>query len=288
MSNANPIAAMAQINHWIGVRRVPATGSAVCIARVGRASAPTRRRARPDGSSAGDRVYFTMVPFDFQHRTRTIFGTQTAERTGPLARELGLRTTLLVADPGIVAAGHAAAVERSLHAASLTVVRYSDFGENPDSDMVAAGARFAAAHPIDGVVALGGGSSLDCAKGINFLLTNGGEIADYRGYGKAAARLLPMIGIPTTAGTGSEAQSYAVISDAATHMKMACGDPKLAFRVAILDPTLTCSQPASVTVATGFDAMSHAVESFVTAKRSPVSDMLAREAWRLIDGNLER
>ena len=75
-------------------------------------------------------------------------------------------------------------------------------------------------------MALGGGSSLDCAKGMNFVLTNGGHMADYRGYGKARAPLLPMIGVPTTAGTGSEAQSYALISDAATHDKMACGDPR--------------------------------------------------------------
>src|SRR5687767_10328209 len=282
MSNANPIAAMAQINHWIGVRRVPATGSAVCIARVGRASAPTRRRARPDGSSAGDRVYFTMVPFDFQHRTRTIFGTQTAERSGILARELGLRSTLLVADPGIVAAGHAAAVERSLHAVSLTVVRYSDFGENPDSDMVAAGARFAAAQSIDGIVALGGGSSLDCAKGINFLLTNGGEIADYRGYGKVSTPLLPMLGIPTTAGTGSEAQSYAVIADARTQMKMACGDPSPAFRIAILDPELALTAPAQVTAAAGIDAIAHVVETAVTTRRTPLSDTFSHQGWRLL------
>ncbi len=229
-----------------------------------------------------------MVPFDFQHRTRTIFGRQTTERTGPLARELGLRTTLLVADPGIVAAGHSAAVERSLHAASLTVVRYSDFGENPDSAMVAAGARFAAAHPIDGVVALGGGSSLDCAKGINFLLTNGGAIADYRGYGKAATPLLPMIGIPTTAGTGSEAQSYAVISDAATHTKMACGDPSAAFRIALLDPDLTLTAPASVTAAAGIDAIAHAVETAVTTRRTPLSDTFSHQSWRLLSEGFER
>jgi alcohol dehydrogenase class IV len=211
-----------------------------------------------------------MVPFDFQVRTRTIFGPQAAERTGSLAKELGFQRTLLVADPGIVAAGHAAAVERSLHAASLTVIRHSAFGENPDSDMVAAGARFAMPHRIDSIVALGGGSSLDCAKGINFVLTNGGTMADYRGYGKAARPLFPMIGVPTTAGTGSEAQSYAVISDARTHMKMACGDPSAAFRIAILDPDLTLTAPAHVTVTSGIDAIAHAVETAVTTRRTPL------------------
>ncbi|HYG80611.1 MAG TPA: iron-containing alcohol dehydrogenase, partial [Pyrinomonadaceae bacterium] len=134
----------------------------------------------------------------------------------------------------------------------------------------------------------GGGSSLDCAKGINFLLTNGGRMRDYRGYGKARHALLPMIGVPTTAGTGSEAQSYALISDAETHAKMACGDPGAAFRVAILDPLLTVSQPRGVTAAAGFDAIAHAVETYVTTRRNPLSELFSREAWALLESNYER
>jgi alcohol dehydrogenase len=129
---------------------------------------------------------------------------------------------------------------------------------------------------------------LDCAKGINFVLTNGGRIEDYRGYGKAARPMLPMIGIPTTAGTGSEAQSYAVISDAETHVKMACGDPQAAFRVALLDPCLTVSQPFAVTATSGYDAISHAVETFVTTKRTGMSECFSREAWRLLAAHYER
>ena len=100
--------------------------------------------------------------------------------------------------------------------------------------------------------------------------------------------MLPSIGVPTTAGTGSDAQSYALISDAETHAKMACGDPKAAFRVAILDPALTVSQPKAVTAVAGYDAFSHAVESFVTARRTAMSDVFAREAWRLLEANYER
>ena len=92
---------------------------------------------------------------------------------------------------------------------------------------------------------------MDCAKGINFLLTNGGTMSDYWGHGKASLPMLPMIGVPTTAGTGSEAQSYALISDADTHVKMACGDPKAAFHTAILDAELTVTQPALVRGARG-------------------------------------
>ena len=108
---------------------------------------------------------------------------------------------------------------------------------------------------------------------------------DYQGYGKATRPMLPMIGVPTTAGTGSEAQSHAVIADATTHTKMACGDPKAAFRVAILDPELTLSQPAHVTATSGFDAIAHAVETAVTTRRTAVSDCFAREAWRLLNAD---
>jgi alcohol dehydrogenase len=173
--------------------------------------------------------------------------------------------------------------EALLHAAGIAAFRFHDFNANPDSRMVEAGRVFAAASRADAIVAIGGGSSLDCAKGINFVLTNGGHIRDYRGYGKAPRPMLPMIGVPTTAGTGSDAQSYAIISDADTHAKMACGDPKAAFRVAILDPMLTVTQPREVTAIAGFDAISHAVESYVTATRTPVSDLCAREAWRLLE-----
>jgi alcohol dehydrogenase len=229
-----------------------------------------------------------MVPFDFHPRTRVVFGQGTVSRSGQVAHELGFRRTLLVADRGLVEAGHVATLQRWLETASIEVVAFHDFGENPDSVMVEGGRTFAARHDIDSIVALGGGSSLDMAKGINFVLTNGGDIGDYRGYGKAALPLLPMIGIPTTAGTGSEAQSYAVISDAATHTKMACGDPTAAFRVAILDPALTISAPRHVTAMAGFDAIAHAVETAVTARRTRMSDTFSHQAWRLLAESYER
>ena len=129
---------------------------------------------------------------------------------------------------------------------------------------------------------------MDCAKGINFLLTNGGEMADYKGFGKATKPMLPSIGVPTTAGTGSEGQSFALIADEKTHLKMACGDRKAAFRVAILDPEVTVSQPPKVTAVTGIDAMSHALESYVTTRRNPLSQTFAREAWRLLEATSRR
>ena len=113
-------------------------------------------------------------------------------------------------------------------------------------------------------------------------------MADYKGFGKAKKPMLPSIGVPTTAGTGSEAQSYALIADEKSHLKMACGDRKAAFRIAILDPELTVTQPAKVTALTGIDALSHAIESYVTTRRNPLSQMFAREAWRLLEANLEK
>src|SRR3954463_9575132 len=219
---------------------------------------------------------------------RTVYGEGTLEQLGTLAKELSFTRALIVADPGIVAAGFAVRAARLLEEAAVSPALFQDFDANPDTRMVEAGRAFAAAHTIDGIVALGGGSSLDCAKGINFLLTNGGSMRDYRGHGKATQPMLPSIGIPTTAGTGSEAQSFAIISDAETHAKMACGDDKAAFRTVILDAELTVSQPREVTAVAGYDAISHAVEAFVTKTRTPDSQETALQAWRLLEANYER
>ena len=228
-----------------------------------------------------------MQQFDFKPRTRVIFGAGAIERLGELARELNFRRTLLVADRGLVASGHVDEALATLRLAGVEVAGFHDFETNPDTRMVQAGRDFAASREIDSIIGLGGGSSLDCAKGINFLLTNGGEMRDYIGYGKATQQLLPMIGVPTTSGTGSEAQSYALVSDAQTHVKMACGDPKAAFRIALLDPALTISQPRSITATSGFDAIAHAVETYVTTKRNGLSEFFSREAWRLLESNYE-
>jgi alcohol dehydrogenase len=122
---------------------------------------------------------------------------------------------------------------------------------------------------------------MDTAKGCNFILTNGGQMKDYWGVGKATQPMLPFIAIPTTAGTGSEMQSAALIADEVTHQKMACLDPKCAARVAILDPELTISQPPRVTACTGIDAIAHAVETAVTTKRTELSQQLSTEAFKL-------
>ena len=224
----------------------------------------------------------SLAPFDFTLRTRLVSGPGSLSQIGELARQLDFRRTLLVADTGLLEAGHSGRATALLEASGIAVTPFHDFDENPDTSMVEQGRLVAAAGQVDSIIGLGGGSSLDCAKAINFVHCCGGAMRDYRGHNKATHPLLPMIGIPCTTGTGSEAQTYALISDSETHVKMACGDDKAAFRIALLDPELAISQPATVRATAGYDAISHAVETFVTTKRNATSDAFSRHAWRML------
>jgi alcohol dehydrogenase len=218
---------------------------------------------------------------------RVELGPGALDRLGSLAGSLGCRRALLVTDPGVRAAGHAGRALAALERAGLATALFDGVEENPTSLQVEAGRRLAADFGPDLLVGLGGGSAMDCAKGINFVLTNGGRMEDYWGTGKAARPMLPGIGVPTTAGTGSEAQSYALISHPDSHQKMACGDRKARFRAVILDPELAATAPRRVAAAAGIDAVAHAVESYVTLPANPVSRRLARRAWRLLAASLE-
>jgi alcohol dehydrogenase len=229
-----------------------------------------------------------MPLFDFQLPTRIVFGPGSISELGVAATGLSAKRVLVVSDPGIVAAGHAPRGIESLGAAGLVVEQFQGVEENPTTRHVNAGLAVAREFRPDLIVGIGGGSSMDCAKGINFLYSCGGRIQDYWGLGKATGPLLPMIAVPTTAGTGSETQSYALIADAQTHVKMACGDKRAAFRVAILDPELTITQPPRVTALTGIDALSHAIETYVTKRRSAISLAFSREAWRHLANNFAR
>lgn len=226
--------------------------------------------------------------FDYQPRTRLVYGVNTVDRVGDLAAELGGKRILLVTDGGIVKAGHAQRVLESLSQHAESVTLFDQVRENPttkDVDHCLAVAREA---KVDLIVGLGGGSSMDTAKGTNFLLTNGGQMKDYWGVGKATRPMLPLIAIPTTAGTGSECQCAALIADEESHNKMACLDPKAAAKIAILDPALTVSMPPRVTAFTGIDAIAHAVETAVTKKRNPFSLMYSYAAFRLLVPSLPR
>lgn len=229
-----------------------------------------------------------MIPFDFQPRTRIVFGPDRLQQLGELARELGAVRALVVSDSGVIQAGHTQRGIDCLASSGVEAFLFDGVQENPTTDNVAAGVQFAQQHQPQMIVGLGGGSAMDCAKGINFLYTGGGRMQDYWGVGKATQPMLPMIAVPTTAGTGSEAQSFALITDAETHVKMACGDKKASCAVALLDPKLTVTQPPMVTALTGIDAISHALETFVTKKRNDCSLAFSREAWRLLAGNFTK
>ena len=216
-----------------------------------------------------------------------VFGEDSLDQLGGLVGEPGDHV-LIVTDPGIVGAGIVERAVTTLAKASLIPTVFKDVQENPTTRNVDEGVRFAKdQEKIDLIIGLGGGSAMDCAKGINFVFTNGGRMEDYWGADKASLPMLPSIGIPTTAGTGSEAQSFALIAQEKSRQKMACGDRKARFRTAVLDPSLVRSAPEHVAAASGMDAISHAVESYVSTKRNPFSQMLARESWRLLEGSFE-
>src|SRR4051794_40212604 len=232
--------------------------------------------------------FSTLAAFDHQPRTRLVFGVNSLERLGEMARDLHASKVLLVTDPGISAAGHALRAINFLEKTGLKVSLFDKVMENPTTRVVDDCLAVAKYNGIDTFVALGGGSSMDTAKGCNFILTNGGAMKDYWGVGRATKPMLPLIAIPTTAGTGSECQSAALIADEETHQKMACLDSKAAAAIAILDPLLTVSQPVRVTACTGMDAIAHALESAVTKKRNPISMLFSREAFRLCGGSFAR
>lgn len=219
---------------------------------------------------------------------RVAFGVGNLSQLGSITKSEGGSRVLLVSDAGIVAAGHVARAVRSLYRAGLTVRVFDGVEENPTTHHVMRGLRVAADFKPDFVIGLGGGSSMDCGKGINFLFTNGGQMQDYWGTDKASKPLLPFIAVPTTAGTGSDAQSFALITDPETHQKMACGDKKALPRVALLDAELTATQPPKVAAATGIDALAHAVETAGTTRRNETSLRFSRQAWNLLESSYEQ
>ena len=230
--------------------------------------------------------------FRDDERTRVIEETGGLARLGALAAELGGRRVMLVSDPGVAAAGHADRAAEALTTAGLEVALHVDVAENPSSGDVARAATAAQAFGPDLYVAVGGGSAIDTAKGANFVEVCGGRMEDYRGHDTATAPLRPLIAVPTTAGTGSEVQSFALVGDGETGAKMACGDPSAAPRVALLDPELTLTMPRRVTAMTGLDTLAHAVESAVARPRDPSTDGRSRAygvaAFALVSAGLPR
>jgi alcohol dehydrogenase len=221
-------------------------------------------------------------------KVKIAFGAGNLNELAFIVRSEGGRRVLLVSDPGITAAGHVERAVRALYKADIPVRVFDEAEQNPTTEHVRKGLIAARPFKPDIIVGLGGGSAMDCAKGINFLLTNGGNMQDYWGVNKATQPMLPFIAVPTTAGTGSDAQSFALITDPETHQKMACGDEKALPRVAILDPDLVATVPPGVEAAAGIDAVAHAVETAGTTKRNDTSRRLSKDAWQVLEPAYER
>ncbi|MDA0323065.1 MAG: iron-containing alcohol dehydrogenase [Verrucomicrobia bacterium] len=213
-------------------------------------------------------------------------GEGTLSQLGSRVAGLGVSRVLLVTDKGVSAAGHLEPALDSLKACGCDVSVFDNVHANPTELDVLACVAAAKNHGAEALIGFGGGSSMDAAKGCNFILTNGGAMSDYWGVDKATQPMLPFVAVPTTAGTGSECQRFALISDSTTHRKMACGDIKARARFAILDPRTTLTQPPFVAACTGVDAVAHAVETAVTVKRNSQSLEFSYDAFRRLSANI--
>lgn len=218
---------------------------------------------------------------------RVRFGAGARDATPQIVVGLGSRRPMLFTDPGVRATERVDELAERLAHAGLRPAVFAQVCENPTTDTVVAATQAALEHKTDLLIGFGGGSSMDTAKGVNFLLTNGGCMEDYEGVDRATEPMLPSIGIPTTAGTGSEAQRFALIARVKDHRKMACGDAKARFGHVILDPELTVTVPRRVAVATGIDALTHAIESHVSLRANLLSRQFSLQAWRLLSGSFE-
>jgi len=196
---------------------------------------------------------------------------------GDEAKALGLRRPLIVTDQGLVKAGLLDEAKKPLQAKGLDVVVYAEVRANPGIALVDAGARYYKSEKCDGLVAIGGGSSIDTAKGIGVVAVHGGSIVQYEwGKDPIHSRIPPLIAVPTTAGTGSEVTLWAVITDPDRKIKFNVGGtPNIAAWVALVDPNLTLNLPAGVTAGTGMDALTHAIECYTMAYHQPFTDAVA-------------
>ena len=220
--------------------------------------------------------------------TRAEFGRGVAARCGAEARALGDGNVLVVTDPGVHEAGLCGPVVSSLRAEGITAAVFDHVQGNPRDVHCMEGAEVARDLGVGLVVGVGGGSAIDTAKCIALLVTNGGHPRDWEDFGALRRTPMPVIAVPTTAGTGSEVSPSAIITDTDRRKKMNLFDPRICPDVALVDPDLTISMPARLTAATGMDALAHAVDSLHCRLATPASDALALEGARMVALYLDR
>ncbi|MHB8909870.1 MAG: iron-containing alcohol dehydrogenase [Syntrophales bacterium] len=228
-----------------------------------------------------------MTSFEFFVPTRIVFQEHAVRnKLVEQIRALKVSSIILITDRGVVGAGLLKEVVVTLDQAGIVYAVFDQVEPNPSTDTCMKAFQTAKEIGAGATVAIGGGSSMDVAKAVGILMTNGGDLESYEGPDKFENQMLPMIGIPTTAGTGSELTPFAVITIRARHYKMTIFSIKCLPQVALLDPTLLSTVPPPIAAACGMDALTHAVESFINRQASPVTDAYACEAIRLIGKHL--
>jgi alcohol dehydrogenase class IV len=224
--------------------------------------------------------------FSYELPTKIEFGVGISERVPERIAECGGARTLLVADPGVLDAGVVDKVTHALENASMPYVLFSDIEPEPEARSIVDGVQLARSEGCDAVVGIGGGSALDSAKAIAVMLENEGHIRDYAGQNLVPNPGVPMIALPTTAGTGSEVTIWSVISEKEEKVKYGVGSPYMTATIAMCDPELTLTLPPHITASTGIDALAHALESYVNKTTQPISEALSIRAMELIARSL--
>ena len=215
-----------------------------------------------------------------------IFGAGARNSVANYAKNFGARKVLVVSDPGVAEAGWLQEVCDLLEAADIDYVCFTDVSPNPRTSEVMQGAQFYQEHHCNVIVAIGGGSPMDCAKGIGIVSANGRHILDYEGIDTIHLPIPPLIFIPTTAGTSADVSQFAIISDPVDQVKISIVSKAVVPDVALIDPETTVTMDPFLSACTGVDAMVHAIEAFVSTGAGPLTDMHALDAIRLINENL--
>jgi alcohol dehydrogenase class IV len=224
--------------------------------------------------------------FEFRLRPRVLYKVGLVGEIGPEIAQLGARRALIVADEGVAHAGLLDRIQAGLAGHVEVVGAFTAVPADSSIATVEQGVAYARAQGAELLIAVGGGSPIDTTKAMRILLTEGGRLHDYQGYNVLSRPLIPMVAIPTTAGTGSEVTDWAAIRDEGAHLKLSFSSTYLAPDLAILDPELTRTLPRELTAATGMDALVHAIEAFVGANTNPISDSLALQAIDMISNSL--
>jgi alcohol dehydrogenase class IV len=217
-----------------------------------------------------------------------VFGSGASARVGEECRKLGVRKGLIVTDEVLLKLGTLDDIKQALSQAKIQFAIYAGVFTEPTVEFVQEGVKSYRESGGDFLLAVGGGSAIDTAKAISVMATNGGAIEDYQGANKIKEKGAHLIAIPTTAGTGSEVTQFTIITDTKRDVKMLIASPFLIPQQAIVDPLLTLSMPRGLTAATGVDALTHAIEAYVSVKAQPMSDIFALSAIELISGNLRQ